>query len=280
MERSRVKIGAKFFLTIFTIWLQGCPLNPVFAEVGSEGALVDTPERPEDIDKENSRILQRHLPFYFAYGRPTSKLQLSFKSPVLRSQPLYFAYSQLMFWELEADSKPFHDLSYNPELFYRVNTEKWARALTSIDLGIYSHTSNGKRGLDSRSLNKNYVRFNFERKGPRWITRTGVQFAYLHGFDPTNTDIQDYIGPFALSVSFTQLFDTSWVDKSEIALQASPGGKFGTRWDHGGYQVSWSFRLGRIDLVPAFYLQYYKGYAESLLNYNDEVSEFRGGIIF
>ena len=280
MERSRGKFGAKFFLAVFTLLVSSGPMNRAFADVGSEGTLVDTPKKAEDIDKEDGRILQRHLPFYFAYGRPTSKLQLSFKSPVLRTQPLYFAYSQLMFWELEADSKPFHDLSYNPELFYRVNAEKLKWWMNSIDLGIYSHTSNGKRGLDSRSLNKNYVRFNFERKGRRWITRSGVQLAYLHGFDPTNSDIQNYIGPFALSISFTQLFDTSWVDKSDIAFQASPGGKFGTRWDRGGYQISWSFRLGRIDLVPAFYMQYYKGYAESLLNYNDEVSEFRGGIIF
>jgi phospholipase A1/A2 len=274
VERRRGKSGVQILFAILALALAA----PAGAEVGSEGTLVKTPTKAEDIDKEETSILQRHYPFYFAYGRPTSKLQLSFKSPVIRTQPLYFAYTQVMFWELEEDSKPFRDLAYNPELFYRWSPENWGW-IKSLDFGAWSHSSNGKEGLDSRSLNKNYVRMNLERMGRRWLTRAGVQFSYLHGFDPTNTDIQDYIGPIALSLSFVQLFD-SWVDKSELALQASPGGKFANRWDRGGYQVSWSFRLGRLNLVPALYLQYYRGYAETLLNYNDEVSEFRGGVIF
>jgi outer membrane phospholipase A len=248
------------------------------ADVSSEGTLVQTPEKIEDVDKEDGRILQRHLPFYFAYGRPSSKLQLSLKTPILRTQPLYFAYTQLMFWDLEAESKPFHDLTYNPELFYRYSTHDWG-AIKSLDFGLWSHTSNGKKGGDSRSLNKNFIRANTEWKGRKWTTRGGLQLSYLHGFDPTNTDIQKYIGPLSLSITFIQLFD-SWVDKSEVAFQASPGGKFADRWDRGGYQLSWSFRFGGLQLVPAFYLQYYRGYAETLLNYNDKVSEFRGGVIF
>ncbi len=248
------------------------------ADISTEGANVQTPTKIEDVEKEDGRILQRHFPFYFAYGRPTSKLQLSFKTPILRETPLFFAYTQLMFWNLNDESKPFHDLTYNPELFYRLSPKDWG-AVRSIDLGIYSHTSNGKKDLDSRSLNKNYVRFNFERDGKKWMTRFGAQLSYLHGFDETNKDIQDYIGPLSLSISFVQLFD-SWVDKSEVAFEASPGGKFADRWDRGGYQLSWSFRLGKFNLVPAFYMQYYRGYAETLLNYDDEVSEFRGGVIF
>jgi phospholipase A1 len=183
-----------------------------------------------------------------------------------------------MFWALEEKSRPFRDFTYNPELFYRYPTEKTG-FLHSIDFGILGHNSNGKGGPDSRSLDKHYLRFNFDREGDRWVTRFGAQVSYLYDFDETNRDIQEFIGPLSLSISFIQLFD-SWVDKSEVALTASPGGKFATRWDHGGYQLSWSFRFGKFDLVPAFYLQYYYGYAETLLNYDQQVSEFRGGIVF
>ncbi len=255
-------------LTLF--FVNSC--TPVFA---AEGVTTNTADR---LDHEDESVLQRHQPFYFVYGEPLSKLQLSFKSPAIRHVPLYFGYTQFMFWELREDSKPFRDLTYNPELFYRWSPKNtgW---LTSIDFGLHGHVSNGKEGVDSRSYDKHYLRLNFEREGRRWLTRFSLQGAYLYNFDPTNKDIQDYIGPINATISFVQLFD-SWIDKSEVAFSASPGGKFSTRWDRGGYQLSWSFRLGGIDLVPAFYMQYYYGYAETLLNYNVDVREFRGGVIF
>jgi outer membrane phospholipase A len=231
----------------------------------------------EKIDREDSSILERHYPFYFVYGEPLSKLQLCFKAPVLRGQNLYFAYTQVMFWALQEDSKPFRDLTYNPELFYRWETP-WT-LLKSIDFGLIGHTSNGRLGGESRSYDMNYLRFNTERTGHRWLTRMSAQVAYLHGFDPTNRDIQKYVSPLSLSISFVQLFD-AWFDKSEVAFSAWPGGKFADKWGQGGYEVSWSFRLGAIKIVPAFYLQYYYGYAEALLNYDQHVREFRGGLIF
>ena len=265
-----------FLKTVFVLVALSSSFS--WGEQAAESALVDTSSTSARLDEEDESTLQRHHPFYFAFGRPTSKLQVSFKTPIIKELPLYFGYTQFMFWALEEESKPFRDLTYNPELFYRWSQQRW-RILDSIDFGVWSHTSNGKAADDSRSLNRNYVRFNFQREGRRWITRTGVQLSYLHGFDPTNRDIQDYIGPLAFSISFIQLFD-AWIDKSELALQVSPGGKFAENWDRGGYQLSWSFRLGTFDLVPAFYVQYYYGYAETLLNYDSQVSELRGGVIF
>lgn len=265
---------------------------PAFAETGTDSPQTESPrseeaKKPEEeakpsdtkkrIEKEDSALLQRHRPFYFAYGDPLSKLQVSFKTPLVRNIPLYFGYTQFMFWALTEKSKPFRDMTYNPELFYRW-TKHWG-LLSSIDFGIFAHNSNGKGGADTRSLDEQYIRMNFEREGPRWLTRFAVQAAYLHGFDKENRNIQKYLGPLSFSISFIQLFD-AWFDKSEIALQATPGGKFADAWDYGGYQLSLSFRLGKLALVPAFYLQFYQGYAETLLNYDKRVSEFRGGVIF
>lgn len=247
------------------------------AETGANGSLLASPNKVQKMEEEDGSILQRHRPFYFAFGNPLSKLQVSFKAPIIRNVPLYFGYTQFMFWAMREKSKPFRDLTYNPELFYRWS-HNWG-LLKSIDFGLFAHNSNGKKDGDSRSMDEQYVRFNFDREGPRWITRFAVQAAYLHGFDDTNKNIQKYIGPLSFSISFIQLFD-AWFDKSEVALQAAPGGKFANNWDRGGYQLSWSFRLGRFALVPAFYLQYYQGYAETLLNYDHQVSEFRGGVIF
>ncbi len=232
----------------------------------------------DKLNREDGFALQRHLPFYFLYGAHLSKLQISFKTPVMRGVPLFFAYSQLMFWELSEKSKPFKDLTYNPEFFYRWSGKSWT-LLESVDFGLYGHNSNGKKDLDSRSYDKQYLRFNFAREGRRWVTRLSTEVAYLHNFDPTNRDIQEYIGPVSMSLSFIQLFD-AYIDKSEISLKVAPGGKFANQWDQGGYQLSWAFRLGKISVVPAFYVQYYHGFAESLLNYNQDVDVFRGGLLF
>ncbi len=248
------------------------------AELGSQSTLVDSKDKAKAVDSDDAAVLQRHYPFYFAYGHALSKLQVSFKSPLVRSRPLYFGYTQLMFWALNDDSKPFRDLTFNPELFYRWDLGQ-ATWLKSVDIGGFNHNSNGKAGPDSRSYNKSYLRANFEHQGPRWISRFSLQGSDLYGFDPGNTDIQDFIGPVSFSLSFIQLFK-AWVDRSELALQFSPGGKFSHRWGYGGYQASYSFRLGGIHLVPAFYLQYYRGYAETLLNYNQRVNVFRAGLIF
>lgn len=229
-----------------------------------------------EFKKEEESLLKRNQPFYFAYGKPTSKLQLSFKVPIVKDQPIFLAYTQQMFWNLEENSKPFQDSTYNPELAYRWETNY--HALSSIDFVPWSHLSNGKKDLDSRSFNKRYIRFNFEKEHTNWILRGGLQIGYLYDYEETNINIRNYIGPWNLSLSAVQLFD-SWVDKSEVGVMIMPAGKYGDSFSQGGYQFSWSFRLGGLDLMPAFYLQYYHGYAETLLNYDVRVNEFRAGFI-
>jgi phospholipase A1 len=274
-----------FFTLIFVFSTQ------VLADSGSGPLLDQKPAREigteqtseqnlEKMRKEEESLLQRHHPFYFAYGNPTTKAQLSFKVPIVEDIPLYFGYSQLIFWELTENSKPFRDMTYNPELFYRFNLEDGSYILKSIDVGLWNHNSNGKRDLDSRSYNKSYLRFNAAYEFDKWVIRASAQLAALYDFDATNRDIQDYISPVSFSVAIAQLFDGTWVDKSEFSIQASPGGKFANHWEKGGYQFAYSFRLGGLKVVPAFYLQYYTGYAESLLNYDRNEQESRGGVIF
>jgi phospholipase A1 len=250
----------------------------------SETTPSDPANGPEDknavditeFKREEESILQRHQPFYFAYGNPSSKLQLSFKAPIVKDAPLYFAYTQQMFWNLRETSKPFQDSTYNPDLIYRWNTDYGV--LSSIDFAPWSHTSNGKKDKDSRSYNKHYIKFNLDHERTSWIFRGGVQLSYLYDYEDTNINIQDYIGPLGISFSAIQLFN-GWVDKSEFGVLITPGGKYADDWGRGGYQFSWSFRLGGLELMPAFYLQYYVGYAETLLNYDQRVNEFRAGFI-
>lgn len=218
-----------------------------------------------------------YRPMYFAYGEPLTKVQMSFRVPLFEEVPLNFAYTQIMFWEFTKNSKPFLDSTYNPEFFYRVAVKDGP--LQHIDLGLWEHNSNGKGGEDSRSYNNTYLRANLTYDTPAWLWQFVMKIQYLYNKDDTNRDIGDYVSPLEFQLKFLQRFD-SWFDHLEIIFNFNPGGKYGTEWNKGGYQLSFDFHLGGLKVVPAFYLQYYHGYAETLLNYNEKVDEFRGGLMF
>jgi len=234
---------------------------------------------------EKERILTRqevlkilyYKPMYFAYGNTSSKVQLSFRVPLFEDIPLNFAYSQIIFWELGEESKPFLDATYNPEFFYRMNLK--SPYLPVLDLGLWEHNSNGKGDEFSRSYNQSYLRSVWAFDSKNWVTAFYLKARYLYNLDENNLDIVDYVGPFELGFKFVQRID-GWVDHLDIMFSLNPGGKYGTEWEKGGYQISFDFHLGGIKVVPAFYLQYYHGYSETLLNYNEKVDQFRGGFMF
>lgn len=267
------RFGCMFFIltTVFCI-------NVTAQEISTESPPSPTLSKVGFLKRQDESYLQQHYPFFFAYNESLSKLQISFKTPLMKTLPLFFGYTQLMFWDLHADSKPFRDLTYNPELFYRLNIRSWS-LLKSIDLSIFNHTSNGKSGSESRSYERTNLRANFEKEFSSRILSFYIQWSYLYAIEKNNQDIRDYISPLAIGVSIFQLLD-SYIDKSELAFQLIPGGRKGEEISSGGYQVSWSFRPGGLNIVPALYLQFYSGHAETLLNYNTRVDVFRAGFIF
>jgi|GEM_PF-1431913 Outer membrane phospholipase A len=239
-----------------------------------------------DIVDEKEKILTRaealrilyYKPMYFAYGNPSAKVQLSFRVPLFEEIPLNFAYTQVIFWELGEESKPFLDATYNPEFFYRLNSKN--PLFPALDFGIFEHNSNGKGDDLSRSYNQSYLRSVWAFDTKKWVTAFYVKARYIYDLDENNRDLVDYIGPLEFGLKFVQRINNSWLDHLDVMLTATPGGKYSHEWDKGGYQLSFDFHLGGVKVVPAFYLQYYHGYSETLLNYNEKVDQFRGGVMF
>ncbi len=233
--------------------------------------------KAEDIQKVEDGLLQHYKTVYFAYGNPLTKAQFSFKSQIYSEIPVYMAYSQIIFWELSKDSKPFLDGTYNPEIFYSYKLGDGY--LCSMDIGIWEHNSNGKGGLDSRSYDQSSLKFNAVFEGKKWITEFAAKIKYIYNNDDTNRDIYDYVSPFEFQIKVLNLFN-SFLDRTEFAMDFHPGGKWGTNLDNSGYQFGLQFHIGGVKVVPAFYLQYYTGYAETLINYNERVNELRAGVAF
>jgi len=283
---SRVLIASVLRILLLQLCFLQLPLSAAWSQVSeapstapsTDNPLVRNPSKKlERLEKvERLRILY-YKPVYFAYSNPLTKLQYSFRAPLTEWFPVSFAYSQLIFWKLHEDSKPFLDATYNPELFYRWKAK--TGDLQTIDFGIWEHNSNGRGGEGSRSFDQSYLRFNFAFEGRRWITQFTTKLRFIYNKDETNSDISDYISPIEFQVQFLQLFDY-WFDESAFSLAMKPGGEYAHRWDRGGYEAGLSFRLGGLKIIPAFYLQYYHGYAESLLTYNKRVDQFRVGLLF
>ncbi|MBX9767248.1 MAG: phospholipase A [Bdellovibrionales bacterium] len=257
--------------------------NKPVPEVQQDGApqLTAVEKKTEKmIDKleaDDSLMVEKHKTMYFAFGDPISKVQLSFKTYIVRDVPVFFGYSQIIFWNLQEESKPFFDATYNPELFYRLKLKgSW---ISHFDFGVWEHNSNGKGKDASRSYDQTYMSIQMERPYERWQLNFKAKLAMRYNIDETNIDITEYLGPVEITLTALQLFQ-GWVDRGEFSVRMYPGGRYAERWDRGGFEVGYSFRLGGVFIRPALYVQYMNGYAESLLNYNTRVQVVRGGISF
>jgi outer membrane phospholipase A len=215
-------------------------------------------------------------PMYFAIGHngdTSARLQLSFKYRLrmpddLRSKGfldnLYFAYTQLSIWDLTAESRPFRDTSYQPQLFYYLADTGW-RASWFTRMGIAAgvgHESNGKGGDDSRGLNTLFVRPTWEfgnLDAYHWVVSPKF---YVYAGKSDNPDIADYRGYVDLLVKYGS------ADGWQLATTLRKGTK---HW-HGSVDAQLTYPLAKLLGSSAWggylWVGYFNGYGEDLLDYN------------
>ncbi|MEJ2612651.1 MAG: phospholipase A [Candidatus Thiodiazotropha sp.] len=225
--------------------------------------------------KQNYALLFSYndMPNYKVYNEPKSyldrvemKFQLSFKMPVVENlfgsdAGLYAAYTALSFWQAynRDISSPFRETVHEPEMFLQLPDiwpqdwaiYGWRNVLTQFG-GV--HQSNGQGGYRSRSWNRLYANFLFERNN------------LLVGFKPwyripeeeeddDNPDIDDFLGRYELY---------GFYKKREQTFSLLMRNLFDGE-DRDTLQLDWSF--------PLYghwrgYMQYFYGYGESMIDYN------------
>lgn len=227
-----------------------------------------------------------HEPVYFLVGpdKPNAKFQLSFKyrffntdGRLARQRPWvlgwHFAYTQTSLWDLESDSKPFLDTSYKPELFYRLSSDieglEWLDR-ASVTLG-FRHESNGQDGMESRDMNVLYFQpeVTFGREGNLQLTLAPRFMKYIFGLSE-NPDLKRYRG------YVDWIWTAGWID----GWQLRGLGRVGTGARHGSLQLDLTYPLremlsGSLDI--SFNLQFFTGYGESLLLYDERSTTIRAG---
>jgi phospholipase A1 len=201
-----------------------------------------------------------------------AKFQLSFKMLLWDdifddNGDLYGAYTQLSLWQIYNESSPFRETNYEPELFLRFDTDFNVLGLENkyLLLGL-NHQSNGQGDEFSRSWNRLYAEF---------IAAKGTFLASLKAWyripeseaDDDNPDILHYLGYGQLSGAY------KW---RKNVLSCAFRNNLDFDENNGSIEVGWSYPL--TDNLRV-YIQYYNGYGESLIDYDNYTNRIGCGIM-
>ncbi len=231
--------------------------------------------------------LSVYEPMYFLLGvdpgLDQSKFQFSFKYRLFNPEGylaeiapwvtgFHLGYTQRSIWDLKGDSKPFDDTSYMPEAFYLL--PKLDLNLARISAfgiqGGFQHESNGRAGTASRSTNYLYVKpiTGIHLTGPYHMKIAPKIYTYVENEDENNADLADYRGYVDLEVGI--------LNPEGLALNSH------LWWARKGpsIQLDLTYPMARLlGKSLNFYLQaqYFSGYAETLIRYNERNDAFRLG---
>lgn len=236
-----------------------------------QGAFLFQPHRPNYFLPVKYSNAPNDSPFRNTFAQPglglenvETELQLSFKIKAMQgvfghdNADLWFGYTATSFWQAynHSISSPFRENNYEPEamLVYRTNYELAGFRGRFINFGL-SHQSNGRGEGLSRSWNRAYAQFGFERGNLALLVRPWVRIHENRGSDD-NPDIEDYMGHGDLLAVYS---------KGRNAYSLLLRNNFKSPNNRGALKLNWSFPLiGRLK----GYVQYFNGYGESLIDYN------------
>lgn len=201
----------------------------------------------------------------FAGGKVTkynsdAKFQISLRHRLYRKLLplrlyLFLTYTQKSFWAIYRSSAPFTETNYNPTIGFGRNFLTEGRVVWSTMLQ-FEHESNGRDSIWSRSWNRITLtgiynmnnNYNFQAK--LWIPMMLSD----------NRDISRYSGIGHLAANYNS--DNGRIACSVLMIKRG-GWNFNANWELGI-----AYRLFRDD-NQYLYLQFYDGYGESLIHYDD-----------
>ncbi len=285
----------------------GPPMPPSAAGVGSmaatdEPAATPAPNRvpgrtggafatmasgnETGLERSFAGRLGLHEPMYFVYGNEDlgAKFQISFKyrlfgqavfSETKSASSFQFGYTQRSLWDIDGASSPFYDTSYMPSLFFEYANARpesgngWFHWLGTQ--GGILHESNGQGGPASRSLNTVFARSAWAL-GPldNWhLLVVPEVFTYVGGLS-NNEAIRDYRGYGQVTVTFGK------GDGPALSYTGRSGRDFENITTQLDLTIPFTTRF--LDFGTYFLAQYFDGYGENLLDYDDRTRSLRFGI--
>ncbi len=204
-----------------------------------------------------------------------AQFQISIKSPLVAglfndTMDIYAAYTNHSFWQVYNNdiSAPFRETNHEPEMWVQFNTnwELFGVKNTLNSFGV-NHQSNGQSGELSRSWNRLFGTFVFEY-GDLGLTVTPWYRLPESASDDDNPDITHYLGHYEIGAVY------KW-EKNTFSLMTR--NTFESDYHRGTVQASWSFPLWGWPYLRG-YVQYFNGYGESLIDYDQHVNRLGVGL--
>jgi len=272
-------------------------------EETSTGQTIETPPTSKRMRADRENALQpftvmSHRPVYFlaaAYNSDgysaqyfqeqfddpsiefddvEAQFQVSLKVPlgidVFNTFDVYAAYTNRSFWQVYNSeiSAPFRETNHEPEawLQFTPGWEIWGFRNVANAVG-FAHQSNGRSGVLSRSWNRVYANFVFAKGNFALGFKPWIRISE-DAEDDDNPDITDYLGHYELRAGY------KWNDHVFSAMTRN---NLESGFDQGAIELGWSFPLGSYPYLKG-YIQYFRGYGESLIDYDQHVNRIGIGI--
>jgi len=203
-----------------------------------------------------------------------AQFQISLKAPLwinlFDRVDIYAAYTNRSFWQVYNSemSSPFRETNHEPEVWaqFTPSWEIFGFSNLANSIGVV-HQSNGQGGVLSRSWNRIYANFVFAKGNFAFGIKPWIRFSEDASNDD-NPDITDYMGHFEVRAGY------EWNGNVFSVMSRN---NLESGFDRGAFEFGWSFPLWKYPYLKG-YIQYFRGYGESLIDYNHFVNRIGIGI--
>lgn len=278
----RKRTSAYFTITGFlTLMALLCCIQATQAQIVAER--TDTIDLTDSLRREfDSRpYFSLYKDNYFLVGttpfhKPTAnnsdvKFQISIQQRLTKSvlpwhTYLFLMYTQKVFWDVFKESMPMHDFIFNPGIGLTKPLFSKDRFIGKLTL-LIEHESNGRDSIQSRSWNRITLGANIILD--KWLMVHGkIWIPIVDG--ENNRDILKYTGLWQHGIQVTTpnqkfFWNLTFTKRKGWNLNYNTQIDFGWRMWNKANQY--------------FFIQYYNGYGEGLLDYNKFHSMLRIGLV-
>ena len=204
-----------------------------------------------------------------------TSFQISLEKPISNdffglNETISIAYTQKSFWQTASSSAPFRETNYEPEIFMQIpNDGKYLKLYKTSFL----HTSNGKGGDDSRSLNRLYLQTFFQFDN----LFVSPKIWYKIPQNSKDDDMKDFYKYYGYGdISFLYAYGKQTFElllRDNLRLNSS---------NKGAVEFNYTFPLPDFISSKNSYgiFQVFHGYGQSLIDYDREVTNIGIGVTF
>ena len=217
---------------------------------------------------------EQYLDPSIEFDKTEAQFQVSLKAPLwvglFDKVDIYAAYTNRSFWQFYNSelSSPFRETDHEPEVWAQFTPSWKILGFSNLanSIGVV-HQSNGQGGVLSRSWNRIYANFVFAKGNFAFGIKPWIRLSEDSSNDD-NPDIIDYMGHFEVRAGY------EW---NGNVFSVMTRNNLESGFDRGAFEFGWSFPLWKYPYFKG-YIQYFRGYGESLIDYNHFVNRIGIGI--